>query len=1142
MKKRLLSALLAVSMMLSLFPTSAFAAASGMGEAYSSDVPTVTYDLSDCAENGVLAIKATGADTYEVTQDTTTNTITASEIIITGTTRVNTNDYRVDFSFSVDGTAAAANITLRDVTAVNHTDSGYMYGGKPGMAVSGTVNLTLEGSNILTGGTGCAGLQKKDDGCTLTIDGGGDLKATGSSYSAGIGGGYGASSGNITFQGSGKIEAISGSAGAGIGGGSSNYPGDGNGHDITIKSGTINAVTTSYRSAAIGGGSGGYGGSGYNIDISGGNVTASGGYSGIGGADYNSTNNYNICISGSDTIVNATGNTAGIGGYACGTINISGGNVTATGSDIGIGSYAAALGTAITISGGSVKATAISSTYRCAGIGCAYGCEGTVTISGGSVKILSSSYGILSHAAIKEDAKVFFYRYNQGSSPDYTDYVNGSLQHLYTASAGLTTGYVYCYRTDRYSSIPETVTKPLYALPVYSIKVNDTDVDSYNAKYGILGNTADHPKLTFDLASKKITGDGSFANNLTIDVDNNNAYASNTDLKGNVAVELTNNHKNASGEYTTGTLTTTGAGNVTVKNNFSYNVMLGDKNITPADQPTNYTKATEGKKLVITPVPHYNLTVTNGKAYADEAHTRELRRTAENSPVYRTVAGCTVYLTGIAPNDDGNAYRFNAWKIVKPTGDLTFDTKKADTSFTMPAKATELTANYVKAYTVTVDDQLLKDDSNKTLYFAKGDTVSIESTVPATDDGTHPSALFANWSGPDDVKFKNEENAATTFTMPDHNVSVETVKKYKVTVTGGTAYTDDATAAAAVIYAKENDPVHLQYTASGPFKQWNCANGTITINPEGAQPGQASFSMPGQPVAVSAEVGLTPLTPMTKIYRILVQLPEGETFADGSTPVTVTVTDTPTGAETPDDTNTPSAQTADISSPVFAKAGQTVTLKFDLSSLPVGSEKTFGEWKVVSLAPAQPDNTDGTDTTADGDTGSIATTPVTVKNPGSASDASFVMPAAPVVVTFTLNTNTLPTPDGPADGSEPSIAGGIVAGTLIGGVTYLVGTDFWLNCLYGFLPIDRIQLAEALWNKADCPAPVSAELYPDIDEDDTDAQAAARWCVEQGLMKDYSGTDKDGSEEVTFKPCGYVFRPQAIKAWYDLEKLLNEQQ
>lgn len=77
---------------------------------------------------------------------------------------------------------------------------------------------------------------------------------------------------------------------------------------------------------------------------------------------------------------------------------------------------------------------------------------------------------------------------------------------------------------------------------------------------------------------------------------------------------------------------------------------------------------------------------------------------------------------------------------------------------------------------------------------------------------------------------------------------------------------------------------------------------------------------------------------------------------------------------------------------------------------------------------------------------------------------------------------------------------------------------------------------------AAAPAPVSTELYPDIDEDDTDAQAAARWCVEQDLMKDFARTNSDGTQTVKFRPYDYVFRPQSLVKWYKLEKLLNEQQ
>ena len=134
-------------------------------------------------------------------------------------------------------------------------------------------------------------------------------------------------------------------------------------------------------------------------------------------------------------------------------------------------------------------------------------------------------------------------------------------------------------------------------------------------------------------------------------------------------------------------------------------------------------------------------------------------------------------------------------------------------------------------------------------------------------------------------------------------------------------------------------------------------------------------------------------------------------------------------------------------------------------------------------------------------------------------------------------------PDTPAGGgSGDGGAGVVVAGALLGGAGYLLGTRLWLESTFGFVPANRIELAMALWKRADCPAPVSTELYPDIDEDDTDAQAAARWCVEQDLMKDFARTNSDGTQTVKFKPYDYVFRPQSLVKWYKLEKLLNEQQ
>lgn len=150
---------------------------------------------------------------------------------------------------------------------------------------------------------------------------------------------------------------------------------------------------------------------------------------------------------------------------------------------------------------------------------------------------------------------------------------------------------------------------------------------------------------------------------------------------------------------------------------------------------------------------------------------------------------------------------------------------------------------------------------------------------------------------------------------------------------------------------------------------------------------------------------------------------------------------------------------------------------------------------------------------------------------------------------ITLTANTTLTaqwggvpPVEPAGGSGDGGAGAVVAGALLGGAGYLLGTRLWLESTFGFVPANRIELAMALWKRADCPAPVSTELYPDIDEDDTDAQAAARWCVEQDLMKDFARTNSDGTQTVKFKPYDYVFRPQSLVKWYKLEKLLNEQQ
>lgn len=389
-------------------------------------------------------------------------------------------------------------------------------------------------------------------------------------------------------------------------------------------------------------------------------------------------------------------------------------------------------------------------------------------------------------------------------------------------------------------------------------------------------------------------------------------------------------------------------------------------------------------------------------------------------------------------------------------------------------------------------------------------------TAPAADS---PDTVFANWKTDNDLTVNGEATGSEvngsaehelTFTMPSGPVSVTAVDQYKITIKGGKKYGDTAENEDGTYYyyAKAGDTVQLAFAgANGSHWSWNTAelpDGVI----DAADDDPAHFTMPANAVTIEASAESMPVIP--RAYRVQVQLPADVAFAEDAAPVTVSVPDT-TGTDEnpkPDRTSTTA---------LGAEPEQLVTLKFDATTLPAGY--TFGQWVVTQLLPEQTT----VEVTADSDL-----------------EATFTMPASPVTVTFTVNAPVEPEPD-----PEPSGDGGtgaVIAGTLIGGTAYLLGTRAWLEGTYGYVPANRMELALGLWKRANCPAPVSTELYADIGQNDADAQAAARWCVEQGLLKDYHEQNDDGTETVTFKPGRYVARPYALTRWYKLEKLLDEQQ
>ena len=97
-----------------------------------------------------------------------------------------------------------------------------------------------------------------------------------------------------------------------------------------------------------------------------------------------------------------------------------------------------------------------------------------------------------------------------------------------------------------------------------------------------------------------------------------------------------------------------------------------------------------------------------------------------------------------------------------------------------------------------------------------------------------------------------------------------------------------------------------------------------------------------------------------------------------------------------------------------------------------------------------------------------------------------------------------------AAGNIQGALSAVVVGAAAGAIIYEAGTGIYrvINMPGIPMPSNRIELAELLWERADKPEPVSTALYSDIDEGDTDAQKAARWAVEQDLMKDDADNNK----------------------------------
>ena len=473
--------------------------------------------------------------------------------------------------------------------------------------------------------------------------------------------------------------------------------------------------------------------------------------------------------------------------------------------------------------------------------------------------------------------------------------------------------------------------------------------------------------------------------------------------------------------------------------------------------------------------PLYTVTTVNAIAKL-ESETEELK-----APV---AAGTEVTLTA-ADAPDGKT--FAGWKLYKVVNDteseITDETElakllrngiatTATLTLTMPAynvKAKPYYSNIpynIKAENCTVD----KTEA------PMGDTVT------ATRRALKANERFIDWTvkvngvkQPDDFLTPDAKDPAKVrFTMPAENVEIKANFEGNPTLNIGdhvTANIDDNDASVPSGSTVPVDAtVHL--TAIAPdgqhFTGWTVKVGgeeqkadTFLTTPDKNDPTKVTFTMPDKNVEVKANF-------------------EGDPTLNIGDHVTANIDD--------NDASVPSGSTVPVPKNKIVHLTATVP---DGQHFTGWTVKVGGEEQKADTFLKTPDKNDPTKVT-------------------------FTMPDANVEVTANFKTDSIPDPDpidpvGPSDtGNIQGAISAVVIGAAAGAIIYEAGTGIYrvINMPGIPMPSNRIELAELLWEHAGKPEPVSTALYSDIDEGDTDAQKAARWAVEQDLMKDDADNNK----------------------------------
>ena len=190
--------------------------------------------------------------------------------------------------------------------------------------------------------------------------------------------------------------------------------------------------------------------------------------------------------------------------------------------------------------------------------------------------------------------------------------------------------------------------------------------------------------------------------------------------------------------------------------------------------------------------------------------------------------------------------------------------------------------------------------------------------------------------------------------------------------------------------------------------------------------------------------------------------------------------------------------------------GDKVTLT---ANIPEG--KQFVDWKVEKIA-------------AEGVEDVSEKVKIDYEDPENPETAILTVPDYDIFVTAEYKEGVIIDPGT----SDTDYGGDIAAGVVIGGIAavgaYEVGTGLYRITQMDdvAMPTNRLALAKLLWERAGKPEPESTALYSDISAEDEDAQKAARWAVEQELLKDDTNED-----EQKFHPAFPVSKLRVCLTW-----------